>query len=60
MSWEEHKNAAQLHRDGVAKVKAWLELNVARDAKNNKKDFYRHVSQKRKVKESIPNPKEQG
>jgi len=32
-----------------------LELNLARDAKNNK-GFYRHVSQKRKVKESILPP----
>jgi len=31
-----------------------LELNLARDAKNNKKGIYRYVSQKRKVKESIP------
>jgi len=31
-----------------------LELNLARDTKNNKKGFYRYVSQKRKVKESVP------
>jgi len=30
-----------------------LELNLARGDKNNKKGFYRYVSQKRKVKESI-------
>jgi len=30
-----------------------LELNLERDAKNNKKGFYRYVSQKRKVKESM-------
>ena len=41
-------------RDGVRKAKAWLELNLARDVKNSKKGFYRYVSQKRKVKESIP------
>ncbi|KAK4810612.1 hypothetical protein QYF61_007349 [Mycteria americana] len=40
--------------DGVRKAKVRLELNLARDAKNNKKGFYRHVSQKRKVKESVP------
>ena len=33
-----------------------LELNLARDAKNNKKGFYRYVSQKRKVTESITPP----
>ena len=27
---------------------------MARDAKKNKKGFYRYVNQKRKVKESVP------
>jgi len=36
-----------------------LELNLARDAKNNKKCFYRYVNKKRKVKESIPHPDKQ-
>jgi len=52
-SWEEYKEAAQLCRDGVRKAKAQLELNLARDAKN-KKDFYRYVSRKKIVKESVP------
>jgi len=30
-----------------------LEVNLAMDAKNNRKSFYRYVSQKRKVKESV-------
>ncbi|KFQ74137.1 hypothetical protein N335_02350, partial [Phaethon lepturus] len=54
VSWDEYRDAAWLHRDGVRKAKARLELNLARDAKNNKKGFYRYVSQKRKVKESVP------
>ncbi|KFZ68978.1 hypothetical protein N338_01487, partial [Podiceps cristatus] len=54
VSWEEHRDAARLRRDGVRMAKARLELNLARDAKNNKKGFYRYVSQKRKIKESIP------
>jgi len=41
-----------LFRNGVRKAKAQLELNLARDAKNNKNGFYRYVSQKREVKES--------
>ena len=40
-------------RDEVRRAKVQLELNLARDAKNNKKGFYRYVSQKRKVKESV-------
>jgi len=43
-----------LYRDEVRRAEAQLELNLSRDAKNNKKDFYRYVSQKRKVKESVP------
>jgi len=54
LTWEEYRDAARLYRDGVRKVKAQLELNLARNAKNNKKGFYRYVSQKSKVKESIP------
>ncbi|KFQ86553.1 hypothetical protein N337_12956, partial [Phoenicopterus ruber ruber] len=54
VSWEEYRDAARLCRDEVRKAKARLELNLARDTKNNKKAFYRYVNQKRKVKESIP------
>lgn len=42
-------------RDGFREAKVQLELNLARDAKNNN-DFYRYVSQKRKVKENVPHP----
>jgi len=41
-------------RDEVRRAKAHLDLNLARNAKNNKKGFYRCVSLKRKVKESRP------
>ncbi|KFQ62398.1 hypothetical protein N334_02973, partial [Pelecanus crispus] len=54
VSWEEYREDAQLCREGVRKAKAQLELNLARDIKNNKKGFYRYVNQKRKVKESVP------
>ena len=53
VSWEKYGDPAQLSRDDVRKAKAQLELNLARDTKNNKKHVYRYVSQKRKVKESI-------
>ncbi|KAK4827155.1 hypothetical protein QYF61_015109 [Mycteria americana] len=54
VSWREYKDAARLCRYGVRKAKGQLELNLARDAKNNKKGSYRYVSKKRKVKESVP------
>jgi len=53
-SWEEYREAAPLLRDEVRKSKAQLELNLARDAKNNKKGFYMYVSRKKNVKESVP------
>ena len=39
-------------RKGVRRAEARLELNLARDAKNNKNGFYWYVNQKSKVKES--------
>jgi len=57
ISREEYRDTARLGRDGVRKTMAQPEQNLARDAKNNKKGFYRYVSQKRKVKEStLPRP----
>ncbi|PKU41414.1 rna-directed dna polymerase from mobile element jockey-like [Limosa lapponica baueri] len=40
VSWEEYRDAAQLCRNRVKKGKTQLELNLARDEKNNEKDFY--------------------
>ncbi|XP_068520926.1 uncharacterized protein [Anas acuta] len=52
--WEEYRNAVWTCRDGIRKAKALTELNLARDAKNNKKGFYKYIGQKRKTKESVP------
>lgn len=38
----------------MRKAKVELELNLARDAKNNRNGFYGFVNQKRKVKEGEP------
>ncbi|KAK4809167.1 hypothetical protein QYF61_006425 [Mycteria americana] len=54
VTWEEYRDTACLCSDGVGKAKAQLELNLARDANNNKKGFYRYINQKRKAKESVP------
>ncbi|KFQ76863.1 hypothetical protein N335_14424, partial [Phaethon lepturus] len=53
-SWDGYSNAARLCRDEVRRAKAQLELNLAREAKNNKSSFYRYVSHKRRAKESTP------
>ena len=46
-------------RGGVRRAKARMELNLARDSKNNKKGFYRYINQKRKVKESVPHDEQE-
>ncbi|KFQ62882.1 hypothetical protein N334_11525, partial [Pelecanus crispus] len=56
VSWGEYRETAWLCREGVRKAQARMELNLARDVRNNKKGFYRYVNQKRKVKESVPPP----
>ncbi len=40
--------------EGIRKAKAQLELNLARDVKNNKKGFFRYIGQQRKMKETVP------
>lgn len=39
-------------KDGIRKDKAQIQLNLARDAKINKKGFYRHIGQKRRSQRS--------
>ena len=39
VAWEEYRDAVQMCRDGIRKAKAQMEMNSARDAKNNKKGF---------------------
>ena len=41
-------------RDGIRKAKAWMELILPRDEKNDRKRFCRYIAQKRKAKESVP------
>ena len=41
-------------RDKIRKAKAQMELNLARDVKNNKKGFYRYIGWRRQTKESVP------
>ena len=41
-------------RDRIRKANAQVELNLARDVKDNKKGFYRYISRRRQIKESVP------
>ncbi|GAB0207699.1 mitochondrial enolase superfamily member 1 [Grus japonensis] len=40
-------------RDATRKAKAHLELNLARDVKDNKKGFFKYISSKRKTRENV-------
>ncbi|CAM4686112.1 unnamed protein product [Lepidochelys kempii] len=53
MTREDSKNIARACRSEIRKVKSHLELQLARDVKSNKKGFFRYVSNKKKVKESV-------
>lgn len=41
------------HEEDEVKAKDHLELNLARDVKGNKKDFYRHMDSRRKTRENV-------
>lgn len=53
MVWEMYRDTKKMCRNGIWKAKAQLELNLARDAKNNKKRFYRFISQNRKTEQFL-------
>jgi len=54
VAWEEYRDTAWLCSEGVRQAKMQQGLNLARDIKNNRKSFHRYVSQKGKIKESMP------
>ncbi|KFV01565.1 hypothetical protein N340_02895, partial [Tauraco erythrolophus] len=61
VAWEEYKEIVQATRDQVRKAKALIELNLARDIKGKKKNFYRYVSDKKTTRENVgPLRKETG
>ena len=41
-------------RDRIRKANAQVELNLARDVKDNKKGFYRYIGRRRQAKEGAP------
>ncbi|KFV00772.1 hypothetical protein N340_04752, partial [Tauraco erythrolophus] len=61
VAWEEYRAIVRATRDQVRKAKVLTELNLARDIKGNKKNFYRYVSDKKRSRENIgPLQKETG
>mgnify|MGYP001851525230 CR=1 FL=1 len=54
VGWEEYRAVVHVCRDRIRKAKAQMELNLARDVKDNKKGFYRYIGRRRQAKESVP------
>ncbi|GAB0208473.1 mitochondrial enolase superfamily member 1 [Grus japonensis] len=52
-TWEENRDVVRICRDATRKAKAHLELNLARDVKDNKKGFFKYISSKRKTRENV-------
>ncbi|GAB0180270.1 mitochondrial enolase superfamily member 1 [Grus japonensis] len=50
---EEYRETVRAAREQVRKAKALTEINLARDVKDNKKSFYRYVSDKRRMRENV-------
>ncbi|GAB0208944.1 mitochondrial enolase superfamily member 1 [Grus japonensis] len=53
VAWEEYRETVRAARDQVRKAKAMIEISLARDVKDNKKSFYRYVSEKRRTRENV-------
>ncbi|GAB0190597.1 mitochondrial enolase superfamily member 1 [Grus japonensis] len=52
-TWEEYRNIVRVCRDATRKPKTHLELNLAREVKDNKKCFFRYTNSKRKTRENV-------
>lgn len=50
---ENYTDIVRLHREEIRRTKAQLELLSNQDCKDNKKGFYKYISNKRKVKENL-------
>ncbi|PKU28782.1 glycerol kinase [Limosa lapponica baueri] len=53
IDWVEYRETVRAARDQVKEAKAQTELNLARDIKDNKKNFYRYVRDKGKTREDV-------
>ena len=50
---EDCKDVVRLYREKIRRAKAQLELNLATAVKDNKKCFYKYLSNRRRAKESL-------
>lgn len=47
MTQKEYRHTVQAHRNGVSKAELYLEFNLGRDAKGNKKGFLQVYQQQK-------------
>jgi len=52
-TWEEYKKVFTACRDAMRKAKVHVELNLARDVKDNKKGYFKYISNKWKTRENV-------
>ena len=50
---QEYRNVVKALRDATRKATVHLELNLARDVKDNKKGFFKHISSKEKTRDNV-------
>ncbi|GAB0193880.1 mitochondrial enolase superfamily member 1 [Grus japonensis] len=53
VAWEKYRETVRAARYQVRKAKALIEISLARNVKDNKKSFYRYVSDKRRTRENV-------
>ncbi|PKU28841.1 rna-directed dna polymerase from mobile element jockey-like [Limosa lapponica baueri] len=53
VTWEEYRDIVQACRDEAMEAKAHLELNLGRDVKGNKKDFFKYIGDPTKARENV-------
>jgi len=51
-TWEEYRNIVRVCKDATRKAKVHLELNLARDIKDNKKGFFNYIISKQKTRKN--------
>lgn len=54
VAWEEYRDVVHTCKDKIRKAKVQMELNIARDLKNNKKGFYKYIGRKKQTKDNVP------
>ena len=52
-TWEEYRNVVRACRDMTKKAKTNLELSLAKEKKDNKKDFSKNANSKRNTRENM-------